>query len=407
MKYIIITLLGFFINYNQPNTIIQLSDNQRVGIVPRFTTDEKGNPVLSWAEKDGDKQNLFFFAISKDGGGTFQEKISVKVPEKFSVHAEGMPKIAFKKNGEIIALFEVSKPTPTERFAGNLYYISSKDKGKNWTEPKAIHQDTTAGKSRSFGNLSTLPDGQIGFVWLDEKLGKYAGRSVKYRQTLPNGTLSNEVIVDSNACQCCRTNLFVDADNNFHILYRDMLADGSRDISHVISKDGGKTFSDSKVVFDDKWQINACPHTGPSTTQVGKDIYTAWFTGKEGDAGVRLSKIGSSSLMDKIETNRAKHPQVANHNGNLVMIWDQSYQQGDGFVTMLGLKIYSKAHISMNGENYGYDEMIIRPDAKSCTYPVVMSVGKDLLIAYEQKKEMNDNSVIIVQRLQNFKKQKG
>jgi BNR repeat-like domain len=396
MKYIIITLLSFLINLNQPDKTIQLSDSQRVGTVPRFTTDEKGNPVLSWAEKDGDKQNLFFFAISKDGGKTFEDKIKVSVPEKFSVHAEGMPKIAFKKNGEIIALFEVSKPTTTERFAGNLYYISSKDKGKNWTEPKAIHQDITAGKSHSFGNLSTLPDGQIGFVWLDEKLGKYAGRSVKYRQTLPNGTLSNEVIVDSNACQCCRTNLFVDADNNFHILYRDMLADGSRDISHVISKDGGKTFSDSKVVFDDKWQINACPHTGPSTTQVDKDIYTAWFTGKEGDAGVRLSKIGSSNLMDKIETNRAKHPQVSVLDNQLVMIWDQSMQKDDKFFTKIGLRIFDKQG--------NFIEEWITPDFMVSSYPAVISSGKDLLVAYEYKKEATDNSVIVVQRLSDLVK---
>jgi hypothetical protein len=307
-----------------------------------------------------------------------------------------MPKIAFKKNGEIIALFEVSKPTPTERFAGNLYFISSKDKGKNWSEPQAIHQDTTAGKSHSFGNLSTLPDGQIGFVWLDEKLGKYAGRSVKYRQTLPNGTLSNEVIVDSNACQCCRTNLFVDADNNFHVLYRDMLADGSRDISHVVSQDGGKTFSDSKVVFDDKWQVNACPHTGPSTTQVGKDIYTAWFTGKEGDAGVHLSKIGSGKLMDKIETNRAKHPQVGVLDNQLVMIWDQSMQKDDKFFTKIGLRIFDKQG--------NFKEEWISPDFMTSTYPAVMSSGKNLLVAYEQKKEAKDNSVIVVQRLSDLVK---
>lgn len=396
MKYIIITLLGFLMSFNQPNKPTQLSDSQRVGTTPRFTTDEKGNPVLSWAEKDGDKQNLFFFAISKDGGSTFQEKISVKVPEKISVHAEGMPKIAFKKNGEIIALFEVSKPTPTERFAGNLYFISSKDKGKNWSEPTPVHDDVTAGKGHSFGDIATLPDGQIGFVWLDEKLGKYAGRSVKYRQTLPNGKLSNEVVVDSNACQCCRTNLFVDADNNFHVLYRDMLADGSRDISHVVSKDGGKTFSDSKVVFDDKWRVNACPHTGPGTTQMGKDIYTAWFTGKEEDAGVRLSKIGSGKLMDKIETNRAKHPQVGVLNNQLVMTWDQSMQKDDKFFTKIGLRIFDKKG--------NFKEEWITPDFMVSTYPVIMSSGKDLLVAYEQKKEVTDNSVIVVQRKSSDKK---
>ena len=395
MKYIIITILGFLINFNQPNKLIQLSDSQRVGTTPRFTTDEKGNPVLSWSEKDGDQQTLFFFAISRDGGSIFEEKISVKVPEKISVHAEGMPKIAFKKNGEVIALFELSKPTPTERFAGNLYFISSKDKGKSWSEPQTVHQDTTAGKGHSFGDLTTLPDGQIGFVWLDLKLGKYEGRSVKFRQTLPDGKLSNEVVVDSNACQCCRTNLFVDANNNFHVTYRDMLADGSRDISNTISKDGGKNFSESKTIFDDKWKINACPHTGPGVTQVGKDIYTTWFTGKEGDSGVRLSKNGSGKLMDKVETNRAKHPQVGIWNNQLVMTWDQSMQKDDKFFTKIGIRVFDKQG--------NFKEQWITPDFMVSTYPVVMSSGKDLLVAYEQKKEMKDNSVIIVQRMSDFR----
>jgi hypothetical protein len=396
MKYIIITILGFLFNANQPNKQIQLSDSQRVGIVPRFTTDEKGNPVLSWAEKDGEKQNLLFFAVSKDGGSTFQEKISVKVPAKYSVHAEGMPKIAFKKSGEIIATFEVSKPTAEAPRASNFYFTSSKDGGKTWAEPKAIHQDETAGKGHSFGDVTALPDGEIGFVWLDETYIKGAGRSVKYRQTLPNGTLSNEIIIDSSACQCCRTNLFVDTDKNYHIIYRDLLLDGSRDISHVVSKDGGKTFKDFKVVFDDKWKVNACPHTGPGVTQVGKDVYTAWFTGKENEAGVRLSKIGSGKLMDKIETNRAKHPQVGTLNNQLVMTWDQSMQKDDKFFTKIGIKIFDKQG--------AFTEQWITPDFMTSTYPVVMSSGKDLLVAYEQKKDMKDNSVIVVQRLSDLVK---
>ena len=202
----------------------------------------------------------------------------------------------------------------------------------------------------------------------------------------------------SNACQCCRTNLFVDNNKNFHIIYRDMLADGSRDISHVVSNDGGKNFTDSKVVFDDKWIVNACPHAGPGTTAVGNDIYTAWFTGKEDNAGVHLSKIGSGKLMDKIETNRAKHPQVGNLNDKLVMVWDQSMQKEETFFTKIGMKIYEKdgtAKIEW-----------ITPDMMTSTYPVMLSTGKDLLIAYEQKKDMKDNSVIVVQRLSNLIKYK-
>lgn len=390
MKYVIIAFTSLLFGWNQLNEISQLSDSQNVGATPRFTIDPEGNPVLSWVEKVDEKVNLFFFAVSKDGGHTFSEKISVKVPEKISTHAEGMPKIAFKKDGEIIASFEMSKPTPTDRFAGNLYYVSSKDGGKTWTEPQTVHSDVTAGKSHSFSDITSLPDGQIGFVWLDEKLGKYAGRSVKFRQTLSNGTLSPEVVVDSNACQCCRTNLFVDSDKNIHILYRDMLADGSRDISHVLSKDGGKTFSDAKVIFDDKWKVNACPHTGPSITQVGKDLYTTWFTGKENEAGVRLTKLGSGKLMDNIATNRAKHPQVSNLDNKLVMVWEQSMQKDEAFFTKIGLKIFDKGSVK---------EEWISPDGMVCNYPVVLAVGKDLLVAYEQKKDIKDNATIVIQRI--------
>ncbi|PWK23366.1 BNR repeat protein [Arcicella aurantiaca] len=390
MKYLIITVLSVLLGLEQSNKITQISDSQNVGVTPRFTKDVNGNPVLSWVEKEGDKVNRFFFAILKDGGATFSEKIMVKVPETISTHAEGMPKIAFKKNGEIIASFEMSKPTPTERFAGNLYYVVSKDNGKTWTEPQTVHTDVTAGKSHSFNDITTLPDGQVGFVWLDEKLGKYTGRSVKFRQTLSDGTLSPEVVVDSNACQCCRTNLFVDADKNLHILYRDMLVDGSRDISHVISKDGGKSFTDAKVIFDDKWKVNACPHTGPSITQVGKDLYTTWFTGKENEAGVRLTKLGSGKLIDNIQTNRAKHPQISNLNDNLVLVWEQSMQKDDTFFTKIGLKIFGKDRLKQEW---------LTPDGMVCNYPVVMAVGEDLLIAYEQKKDIQSNSTIIFQRI--------
>jgi hypothetical protein len=396
MKYISIIILSFFLGAKEPNKITQLSDSQLIGATPRFTNDHLGNPVLSWAEKDETaKANHFFFAISKDGGNTFSEKIKVNLPNNYSVHAEGMPKVAFKKSGEILATFEVAKPTEKAPRASNFYFVSSKDNGKTWTEPRTVHDDQTAGKGHSFGEIATLPDGEIGFVWLDDKLGKYEGRSVKFRQTLPNGKLSPEIIVDSSACQCCRTNLLVDKNKNYHILYRDLLADGSRDISHVVSKDGGKTFGDFSVVFDDKWQINACPHTGSGVTQIGEDIYTAWFTGKENEAGVRLSKIGSRKLMDKIQTNRAKHPQVGNLNDKLIMIWDQSMQKDEKFFTKIGMKIYDKDDASK--------EEWITPDFMVSTYPVIISTGKDLLIAYEQKKDMKDNSVIVVQRLSDFK----
>jgi hypothetical protein len=89
---------------------------------------------------------------------------------------------------------------------------------------------------------------------------------------------------------------------------------------------------------------------------------------------------------------------VSNLNDKLVMVWDQSMQKEEKFFTKIGMKIYEKDGTTK--------EEWITPDMMTSTYPVIISTGKDLLIAYEQKKEMKDNSVIIVQRLPNFKKQK-
>ncbi|WP_332368485.1 sialidase family protein [Spirosoma telluris] len=121
-------------------------------------------------EKNGDKGSAFYFAISKDGGQTFGEKIRVKAPATLSAHAEGMPKIAEKADGTLLAVFEVPNSTPSSRFAGDLLYTMSSDKGQTWTEPKPVHQDVRPGTSHSFSDITRLPNGEIGVVFLDEKL---------------------------------------------------------------------------------------------------------------------------------------------------------------------------------------------------------------------------------------------
>ena len=52
-----ILILSVLFGVKEPVKFIQVSDSQRVGTTQRFTIDAKGKPVLSWAEKDGDKGN--------------------------------------------------------------------------------------------------------------------------------------------------------------------------------------------------------------------------------------------------------------------------------------------------------------------------------------------------------------
>lgn len=70
-------------------------------------------------------------------------------------------------------------------------------------------------------------------------------------------------------------------------------------------------------------------------------------------------------------------------------------QKQEMVFTKVGIKIYEK-----DGNT---KEERITPDMITSTYPVIISTGKDLLMAYAQKKDIWDNSVIVVQRLSDFK----
>ncbi|MCP1382710.1 exo-alpha-sialidase [Runella salmonicolor] len=400
MKYLLVSslilslsLFGFSTIINRKTT--PLSNEKFTGATPRFTTDHRGHPVLSWVEKDGDKGH-FYLAISENGGQTFGKKIRINAPTELTVHAEGMPRVAFKADGSIWATFEIKKPTKEAPRASDLMYVVSTDKGQSWSAPKAVHKDTTPGKGHSFSDMVRLPNGELGFVWLDEKMGKHEGRSVKFTQTLPQGGFSEEVVVDSNACQCCRTVLFVDANKNIHLTYRDLLADGTRDMSHAVSTDGGKTFTQPQLVYKDRWKINACPHTGPSMTQSGNDFFVTWFSGKSEnhEAGIRIVKLGEEKLISANLTVRAKHPQIANWNGNVAVVWDESVEKDGEFFTKIALRIIDK-----NGKE---TTTFLTADHENASYPVLLPTPNGLLLAYEWQAKDAEKAVIVSQWVGNL-----
>ncbi|MFD2570059.1 exo-alpha-sialidase [Spirosoma soli] len=402
MKSLFIAILFFGLIAENPIRQITVSNPKFVGAVPRLTTDAAGNPLLSWVEKTGEKEAAFYFAVSKndsnDGQGpVFGEKVRVKAPVTMSTHAEGMPKIAVKADGTILAVYEVPRPTAASRFAGDLLYTMSIDNGKTWLEPQPVHQDATPGKSHSFSNITRLPNGEIGVVWLDEKLPGQEGRPVKFAQTTSGKGFGTAVLVDDNACQCCRTNVFVDAEQRVHVTYRDLLPGAkveiaSRDISHAVSTDGGKTFSKPNVIYADHWQVNACPHAGPDVTQVGKDIVATWFSGKENAVGLRLARLGSDKLVASVLSNRAKHPQVATVDGQLVWLWDEAISK-DGSNEM-GTFVQRIAMQRISGQKNG-STTYLTPETINAAYPAVLATKDGLLVAYEAKKGEENVSIVV------------
>ncbi|MBO0934435.1 exo-alpha-sialidase [Fibrella aquatilis] len=383
----------------KPIREITVSNPRFNSTTPRFTTNQQGHPVLTWAEKETDKQAAFYMAVSADGGQTFGQKIRIPAPANLSVHAEGMPKVAVKTDGTVMALFEVPRPVESSRFAGDLLFTTSSDGGKTWTGPKPLHQNTAPGKSHSFADLTRLPNGQIGVVWLDDKMPGYEGRPVKFVQTLPQGGFSPEIVVDSNVCQCCRTNVFVDSKQQIHLAYRDMLPDpngeiAARDISHAISTDGGKTFGPPAVLVADNWCVNACPHAGPSVAETGEGVFVTWFSGKENAIGLRLAQVGNPTLVGEVLSNRAKHPQVVAQNNRLIWLWDESMKL-PGQPADEPLPKYTQRIALRAGPTA--PTTYLTPETVSATYPVALAAKQGLLVAFEQK--TGDQKAVIVTQL--------
>lgn len=81
-------------------------------------------------------------------------------------------------------------------------------------------------------SLFRLSDGEIGACWLDESLADAKrGRSIKFAKTNGRNGFQNELLIDSFACQCCRTAISSDDKGNVSIMFRNIVAASVRDIT--------------------------------------------------------------------------------------------------------------------------------------------------------------------------------
>jgi|GEM_PF-245055 len=362
---------------------ILLSDSTQQATCVFLTTDENDQPVVSWCETDKHyRQKKFYMAFFDGRSKSFADRISIPIEQNASLHEEGMPKIAIKSDGTIIAVYETSVPTDSNSFAGFVRYIVSGDRGKTWTPPTCLHADTTSGKSHSFAVITRLSDGEIGACWLDESFDrKIAGRPVKFAKTNPGNRFTYELTIDSLACQCCRIAMS-HANGKIFVAFRDIINDSIRDMSVSTSDDNGRSFKPASSFSNDGWVINGCPHNGPSIA-AGKDaVYAAWFTGGRGK-GVYYCELDKDNL--------ARNKQlVSEHggfvqlcllpNGNPALAYSESVQEGD--------KIYSR--IILNKMEHGkVFEHTIKTDKSMASYPVIQSFeGNGIVVAWKSAEKV-------------------
>ncbi len=197
--------------------------------------------------------------------------------------------------------------------ATTLYLSASRDGGKSFGPPVKVNDD--AGVCvHGMHSLAVGRDGRVYLAWLDErnlishgatkhgdgaqKAGEQAGakktsggmhgeqnREVFFAASADGGrTFSRNRLVASEACPCCKTALAVSGEGRVYVGWRQVLPGDFRHIAVASTADGGETFAAPTVVSDDRWELRACPVSGPALAAGdGGALRVLWYTA--GEAG--------------------------------------------------------------------------------------------------------------------------
>lgn len=388
--YTLILLIATFFQA-QPENEIRISSAQTISNDPIsgsafFTKDQQDNTVLCWTAGEKGKASLYFATYNKKLE-RFNEAILVAPSYGTGIHGESINKVAFKKDGTIVAVYERKHPTEKNKFAGSIFYTQSFNHGKTWTAEKYLHTDTLPEYGRSYFDITTLSDGEVAAIWLDgrNKLGS-DGSSLYFTKT--NGTRGfiPDKQIGETVCQCCRTDLAVDAQGVMHIIYRDIestIKGQVRDFVHVYSSDNGLTFSSIKKISDDNWVISGCPHTGASMTSINNTIGIVWFTAG-GEAGLYYTETNARGQFTprQLISTGGRHPQITIWNNDILLIYEDqpAEEHGEEHGNMHHTSENSLSLLMKNGAGKHIRQTI---EDESGEFPVVTAVNEhQALIAY-------------------------
>jgi len=395
MKHLIfISLLSIvFFGCHEEDNATPLSSKGASAESVYLTRDQNDNPVAVWTERKGENLMLLF-ARSGDSGKTFSDRISLPLTSDVATHSEGMPKVAFKKDGTIIAAYEKKTPTQTNKYAGAIYYRVSGDNGKNWLPEKFLHSDTIAGRSRSYFDIERLSNGEIGAAWLDIKLDKETGgRSVRFAST-EDSDFGNEILVDSSACQCCRMDVYSDMAGRVNVAYRGlmkgMMGKPIRDMMLATSADNGKTFTRPSRISSDNWSIDGCPHTGPSLCSSKGGLYSLWYTEGNG-TGIYYSfkRNGESEFQQReLVSNSGRHPQLSSTSDRVIMVWEEMSGNDTEKITNVFYQVSNDIDVKRE---------CLSPKTVNAFSPVVTTTKDGFLVAYLM--ESSDGVEIYIKKI--------
>jgi hypothetical protein len=204
---------------------------------------------------------------------------------------DNRPKIALARDGTIYVSYTEHLAEP---FAGHVYLSRSTDDGRSFSVPVRVNDDG-APISHRFESLAVDAAGRVHLVWIDKRDQAaarargtpYTGAAL-YHATLdgPGERPSANRKLTDHSCECCRLALAFETDGTPVVAWRHIYGRNTRD--HALLRLDGKS-APSRIAHDG-WEIDACPHHGPSLAIDAAGAYhVVWFTGAPGREGLHYA----------------------------------------------------------------------------------------------------------------------
>ncbi|QJW90617.1 exo-alpha-sialidase [Spirosoma taeanense] len=398
----------------------KLNDTTRAYAVPTLAKTPKGSVAMSWTEKDKDGTIFFYWAESTDKGQTFGDKKLIHSSAGIGNSRLMRPKLLFKKDGSMVAVFslrgdespaaQASASSATSHDAhehsashqgeksantsatkapqgggrprdSKIVYCVSKDQGVTWTEPAPVHSDNTPNIVRGFFDAIVLANGEIGVAYLNDIEGKAHQRDLRFVVS-KGDRFGAEKILDPFVCDCCNISLLVDNTGTLQLFYREN-QDNIRDIARMSSTDNGVSFSKPGILFNDNWQINGCPHSGPTSSASAGNTLIAWFSGTKESPGIRVVNQKGKRLF-VLDDPTARNAYLVPAKKSSVLLWEQNQEFGEGVASFIAYKDIKDA---------GAAETKFVKSSRNGTNASGLTVDNQLLIAYEVRNANNKNSI--------------
>jgi Neuraminidase (sialidase) len=375
---------------NEANVFID-NDPTKSYSMPLLSNTTKGDVMLSWTEKDEQGITSFCMAFSKDNGKTFSEKKTIFAGTGIGNNRMFRARVLSKKDGSFVAVFANRGEATTQAAQGGrgggrssgLVYSVSKDAGNTWTSPLSVDTDPTQGIMRGFFDAILMPNDEIAIAYLKDVANSTKHEERDLRLVISkNGILQPEKLIDAVVCDCCPINLLIDANGSLNVIYRDN-NDDIRDMAAMISTDNGATFSAPKIIHNDGWKIQGCPHSGAVSSIAGKSALVAYYSGSEKEPGVRLTTREGKKLLI-LENSSAKNPYLTNITTTNLLIYEQIDSE-----TKASKIAYRKISNEVVSETFWLNE------STTGTNPASLSIGNQVIVAYEIKQANNKTGLKI------------